>query len=342
VAAYLIAARQINSSFVEQRLAVASETIKLRLSTTVNSELSLALKMADTPIIRQYFLNPSDSGLESMAQAEFDNYQRHFKNGVVFWINDIDKIFYSTGNKPYVVDPSDPESYWYDMTLYETEVYNFNINYNPDLQQINLWVNLPVFADGEDGRKKPVGMMGTGINLNAFSDFVTSAFKEFDANITSYMFNHFNEITSAEDYELVFNKTLLTDYLGDAGIEITNAAKSLSDSESRTFTFGGDIYLVSSIPEMNWHLVVSYPVPGVLALNMIMNAMFFSMLFLILIIFIAIYIFVARSNDALEEQNRQLLTANRKAEAASRAKSDFLAKMSHKIRTANECHYRNV
>ncbi|MDR1508093.1 MAG: response regulator [Synergistaceae bacterium] len=331
--AYSISARQVNRSFIQQQLATASETIKLRLATTVNSELNLALKMADTPAIRQYFLNPSDREFEAGARAEFDNYQRYFKNGNVFWINDIDKIFYSTGNEPYVVDPADPNSYWYDMTLYETEKYNFNINYNPDLGQINLWVNLPVFADGEDGGKKPIGMLGTGIDLTAFSDFVASAYREFDANITPYLFNGLDEITSAMDYDLVFNKVLLTDHLGSAGAEIAKIAGELRDSQTRTFVFEGHIYLVSAIPEMNWHLVVAYPLPGLLALNTAMNGVFFGMLFLILVIFIVINFFVSHSDNALAEQNRLLIEANSRAESASRAKSDFLAQMSHEIRT---------
>ena len=35
----------------------------------------------------------------------------------------------------YTLDPTDPNEYWYNMTMYETDVYNFNINYNPQLKQ---------------------------------------------------------------------------------------------------------------------------------------------------------------------------------------------------------------
>ncbi|MDR1019983.1 MAG: cache domain-containing protein, partial [Synergistaceae bacterium] len=259
VTTYAISARQANRSFIRQQLATASETLKLRLATTVGSELNLALKLADTPVIRQYFLNPADKGLEAKAWGEFDSYRRYFKSGIVFWVNDIDKIFYSTGNDPYVVNPADPESYWYDMTLYKTEKYNFNINYNPDLGQIHLWVNIPVFGSSGNSRGKPIGMLGTAIDLTAFSDFVVSAYQEFDANITPYLFNSSNEITSAMDYGLVFNKVLLSDHLGSAGAEITRIAGELRDSDSRTFISGGHMYLVSAVPEVSWHLAVIYP-----------------------------------------------------------------------------------
>ncbi|MCL2186055.1 MAG: methyl-accepting chemotaxis protein, partial [Treponema sp.] len=113
ITVYTISARQTNRSYIEQQLSYASETIRLRLATAVNSELSLVLNMADSSSIKNHFKNPSDQSLKSSARKEFDVYERHFKQGVVFWINDIDKIFHSAGNDPYVIDPDDPESYWY-------------------------------------------------------------------------------------------------------------------------------------------------------------------------------------------------------------------------------------
>ena len=331
--AFTFSARQINRSYIEQQLAIASETMRLRLATSVSSELSLVVKMADTPIIRQYFMNPDDPGLKSLANIELLLYQEHFKNKIIFWVSDIDKVFYATGSEPYLMDPDNPANYWYNLTLYRTEKYNFNINYNPDIDQINLWVNVPVLVETEGDAKIPVGMLGTGINLNDFSDFVVSGYKEIDKSITPYMFNKYNEITSAMDYELVHNKVHLDDHLGDTGMELIRVAAALSDEGSSSFIYKENMYLVSSIPAMEWYLAVSYPLPGFLALNQAFNMVFFGMLFLIFLLLVIMNIFIVRSENTLTEQNLQLLDANRKAEAASQAKSDFLAKMSHEIRT---------
>ena len=330
--AYTISARQINRSFIEQQLAIASETMRLRLATTVNSELALVLKMADTQIIQQYFVNPGDPELEALANIEFTTYQEHFKDNLVFWINDVDKLFYSTGNEPYLLDPDDPENYWYDLTLYRTEKHNLNINYNPDLHEINLWVNVPVFVETDEGTRKPVGMLGTGINLTGFSNFVATAYSEFDKNITPYMFNKYHEITSAMDYGLVHNKVRLEDHLGNAGAKLIEIADMLSDAESQSVIYGNNMYMVSSIPAMEWYLAVSYPLPGFLALNQSMNMVFFGMLFLIFLMFIIMNVFIPRLENVLAEKDI-LLEANRKAGVALKAKSDFLAKMSHEIRT---------
>ena len=332
IAAYTISAHQLNLSFIKQQLSISSETMRLRLATSVNSELALVLKMADTPIIRQHFMNPYDPVLKNQAYTELELYEEHFENKIVFWVSDVDKVFYTTGNAPYIINPDDPASYWYNLTLYETEKFNFNINYNPDLDQINLWVNVPVFAEAHDN-KHPIGMLGIGINLTDFSNFVATSYREFDKNITPYMFNKYNEITSAMDYNLVENKVHLENLLGETGKELIRVARGLSDGESRSFIYNKKIYLVNSIPSMEWYLAVSYPLPGFLALNKAMNTVFFSMLFLILLMFIVINFYVARSEREMAQQNMQLLEAHRKAEFASQAKSDFLAKMSHEIRT---------
>ena len=337
IAAFTISARQINYSFIEQQLSIASETIRLRLASIVNSELALVRKLADTPVIRQFFENPSDSEMETLAHNELNEYQEHFDLKVVFWINDVDKIFYSTGNAPYVVDPDDPVSYWYNLTLYNTERYNFNINYNPNMQQINLWINVPVFLESGSsvysGRKTSLGMLGTGIDLTEFSDFIVNAYKDFDENIITYTFNKFDEITSAANYELVYNKVRLDKHLGETGKEILEIAHNLENREGHYFIYDDKFFLVSSIPEMEWFLAVSYPLPGLLAISRSMNSVFFSMLFLVLFILIVINIYIAYSETALEKQNVQLIEANKKSEVASRAKSDFLAAMSHELRT---------
>ena len=326
---YTISVYQINRSYIEQQLSIASETIRLRLATSINNELPLVMKLGDTPIIRQYFMDPTDPYLESRALAEFELYRGHFRTQLIFWINDVDKIFYFTGNDPYLMIPDDPGNYWYNLTLYETETHNLNINYNPELQQINLWINVPVFSED----RTPLGMLGTGINLTEFSDFVATAYREFDRNITSYMFNRFDEITSAMDIELMHNKVRLDEHLGEAGTQLLNMARSISDNETMTLLSNGNIYQLRSIPAMEWYLAVSYPEPGFLALNQPMNIVFFGMLLLILLMFIIVNVFVYRSENTLAENNARLVEANRIAESASQAKSDFLANMSHEIRT---------
>ena len=198
------------------------------------------------------------------------------------------------------------------------------------MRQIDLWVNAPVF---DEDNKKPLGMLGTAINLTNFSDFIANAYREFEDNITVYTFNKFHEITSAQNIELVINKVHLEDYFTEESEQIIRTADMLKAGENIIFTRNEKIYLICSIPEMEWHAVIRYPQYGIFALNQYKNILFFSMLFLILFILIVLNIFIARSENAIEKQNLQLIDANIKTEAANQSKSNFLATMSHEIRT---------
>ena len=129
-AAFLFSMKKIVRTNVIQELSRLIEKKRLHLAASVNQEISLVLKIADTPLIKSYFLQPDDPALEQLAFEEFAAYRRNLKNNTVFWINDRDKLFYFDDASPYLVEPDDPESYWYNMTLYETTRYNFNINYN--------------------------------------------------------------------------------------------------------------------------------------------------------------------------------------------------------------------
>jgi methyl-accepting chemotaxis protein len=194
--AFVLSMRQITHNVKGTELQQTVEIEKIKLEASVNSEIAIALKMADSPLIQSYFVRPNDADLEKIAFEEIAGYRRAFKANSVFWVNDIDHKFYSDDTPPYQMDPQAPENYWYLMTLNETAKYNFNINYNPNLKVTNLWINAPVFAAG----RRPVGILGTGINL---SDFIDSVFKNYSGGGSLYLFSETGEITGAKDSKLV-------------------------------------------------------------------------------------------------------------------------------------------
>jgi signal transduction histidine kinase/CheY-like chemotaxis protein len=299
--------------------------MRLRLATVVNSEIALTRKMADSPVIQRYFMNPSDTRLRQDAFDELESYRRNFGGKSLFWVNDIDKLFYISNKEPYLVDPSLPENYWFNMTLYETDTYNFNINYNPDLKETNLWINAPVFSDD----KTPVGMLGTPIRID---DFLQAVLMVDDA-IALFMFNKFSEITVARDQRLVFDKVLLQNHLGKAGETIISLAKNMQDAGMDFFVHEDVVYCVSSVPVLHWYLVCGSSIKFFTLIDP-MIARVFGAIFIISAFIVVIFnMYVARMNRTMESQYQELALANAQAAMASQAKSTFLARMSHEIRT---------
>ena len=316
--AFVFSMRQIIRINTGSELSQMLEIKRIKLETSVENEISLALLIADSPLIRSFFANPGDPELKRIAFQEMAAYRRAFAANSIFWVNDADRLFYFNDDAPYVLDPDIPDNYWYRMTLYETEVYNFNINYNPDLNVTNLWINVPVFDDGG----KPLGMIGSGIDLSTFLDMVYEDHSEI-ADI--YFFNSTGEITGANNVEMVASKKSIDRELGFVDIDIISIAKTLESGEALTLDFPMGKIALSSIPLLDWYSIAVFYY-SIYDYNNAMTV-FFILAFIVLMFVLVIFnVFISR-----------LLTPMRKsmeeAEAANQAKSAFLSTMSHEIRT---------
>jgi len=113
----------VNNEIVIAMNYSAAETAEYQPQSTGTAQQSCGelnpkrLKMASSPLIKHFFMNPEDSGLKEIALDEIFVYCAAFESGSVFWINAIDMLFHLDESIPYLLDPSIPENYWYNMTL---------------------------------------------------------------------------------------------------------------------------------------------------------------------------------------------------------------------------------
>ena len=315
---FLFSMRQIIRENKGIFLSKILEIERIKLETSVNNDIVIALKMADSPLIRRYFSNPYDASLENLAVVELDSYSNAFESKTAFWINDADKLFHYTGSSPYRLDLENPDNYWYSMTLYETDVYNFNINYNPDLDVINLWINAPVY--GSD--RTPIGMLGTGIDI---SKYLATRNTEHDDKLDIYFFNSAGEITGAKDAMLVADKRNIEKELGAAGNGVIALAKNMNPGEIKTLDTPLGRISVGNVPLLGWYSVAIQPDSFKDYLTPL-TALFFLMIIVIMITIVIFNIFIS---GLLIPLQRSMVAA----EEANQAKSVFLANMSHEIRT---------
>jgi methyl-accepting chemotaxis protein len=282
--AFVFSMGQIVRSSASRELLRMVEIERIKLESSVNGEIAIALKMADSPLIKQYFSDPNDPDLEKIAFDEIAGYRRAFKANSVFWVNDIDKKFYSDNAYAYTVDPQDPGSYWYHMTMYETEKYNFNINYNDQLKKTNLWINAPVFENG-----KPIGILGTGIDLSAF---INSIYRNFSGRAEMYFFNAAGEITGAQDTSLIEAKKTIGDTLGEIGVELAARAKDISADEFQFFDGQWKEVAIGAVPALNWYVAAIMPTGIGDYFNTGIAVLFLAILLVILVIFIIFNLFI--------------------------------------------------
>ncbi|MDR2555762.1 MAG: hypothetical protein LBC64_10090, partial [Fibromonadaceae bacterium] len=88
-----------------QKLMQLIEIERLKLEASINSEIALALRMADSPLIQWYFLNPDDENIKQFALGEIAGYRKAFTQKNVFWVGDTDKKYYFNDEYIYTIDP---------------------------------------------------------------------------------------------------------------------------------------------------------------------------------------------------------------------------------------------
>jgi len=291
---FVILMEQNLRNSLRYELTKSVELERLRFEASVNTEITIVLKMADSPLIKRYFSNPGDLDLEKLAIEEINAYWRALAEESVFWVNDNDKIFHFADFASYRVDPQSPENYWYNMTLYETDVYNFNINYNPHLNVTNLWVNAPVF----DNEGKPIGMVGTGINL---SNFINNIYRNYSGFAELYFINDYGEITGARNIDLVADKVSIRQEIGINSDEFFIQLSSLKNSEIgnneiryfNTLNKRG-LIVFGTIPTLNWHIIAVHYFTIGETLQTGMTVLFIVLIAVILAVFTIFNIFTLR------------------------------------------------
>jgi serine phosphatase RsbU (regulator of sigma subunit) len=283
------------------------EIEQIKLEASVESEIAIVLRMANSPLIKRYFANPDDAVLEQKAFEEFEVYREAFVSQTVFWINDIDMIFYFSDGVPYVVDPYDPVNYWYFLTTRETEVYNFNINFNPDMDMIMLWVNAPVF----DENNNAIGMVGCGINL---TEFINTLYSGYTDTAELLFFNAFGEITGAREMFYVENKIPLDEKLGQAGTEILNKAKTIKPGEFTYFELYAvsGVGVVGTVPSLDWYMAAVQTFSFGDSLRNGMTVLFAVMAAVMLVIIVIFNTFAIRLLRESESAKRKTEIANDK------------------------------
>ena len=299
-AAFVFLMRQILHNNAGNELTRVVEMEKHKLEAYVNSEIAIVRKMASSPVIQQYFLNPDNEKTANIAFEDIEGYRQTFASKSLFWVSDTDKKFYMDGEYSYTVDPDDPAHYWYNMTMYKTETYNFNINYNPNLNVTNLWINAPVF----DREHKSIGMLGTGISL---SDFVNTINERHSGQCELYFFNASGEITGAHNVELVANKILLDKELGQTGSRILAEAKNLKNGEIKYFETHDrkGVAAFCRIPALNWNVTAIHCFTVKDTLQTGMTFLFGVMMAVIFSIFVVFNLF---ASILLEPLNRLIKT----------------------------------
>ena len=327
--AYSYSARKINEAYVERQLLFASQTLKMLLYSLVDGELALMLKLADTDVTRDYLRSPFDAKLEKAAREKFEGFNRFLRNGALFWSSAVDRRLFSMTDPTRQIPFGEPDSEWYDFTMKSGQPFFITVGPNIFTGRDTVWLNVPVLD--ADSEKRPLGLLGSGIELDLWLREAELAFQCLDPQLNWYLFGSDGRIITAANAGFGGLKASIFEELGDIKTELGHAAEGVRPRGP--FLKDRNLYQITYIENFNWLLVVKYTLPDLIALNLPFNIMFFSMFLIFFFIIFSFNIFIRKADIELAEGRQSLLLANRKAEKASRAKSMMLAIVSHELRT---------
>ena len=219
---------------------------RLEYDAGFRSEIALALQLSRSPAVIQHFENPDDEELRAAAWKEFSIYREAFQSKVVHWLSVAERDYYVDMEFAQHVDPSNPADFWYNKTIYETEVYNFVVNYYDVIDKTMLWVNIPVRNDAGS----VVGMAGSAIPV---TDYVDIMFSTLDEDIPMYFYDNAGIITGARDDVNLADKMQITEMMPKlAGVDLAVAENTYLDR------FDGS-YVFLPFKDVGWTAVLHIP-----------------------------------------------------------------------------------
>ena len=136
------------------------------------TEVALARKLADSPLLQRWAVREDDPALKREALAELASYRRHFRDGSYFFIPRASGNYYHNdrenrypgGQVVQVVRPGVAEHSWFYAAVDSKDAVQLNVDPNPALGRTNVWINVQVSLGD-----RVVAMAGTGIDLGDFT-----------------------------------------------------------------------------------------------------------------------------------------------------------------------------
>ncbi|GHU50384.1 hypothetical protein AGMMS49975_01300 [Clostridia bacterium] len=284
-AAFLFAIRAIVHKDAQQELTRLVDIERVELGNQVDSQIALAVKMAGSPVIKDYLRAPRDAEASARAFDEFSSYAEAFGSKNVFWTSEESHEFYLAGELGYILDENAPSEEWYVSSKNSSAPYIFNIDYNIMTGATSFWIN----ARSTDTDGKFLGVVGIGIEL---TEFFHDIYKNIDTDIYDlYFFDHEGRITSAVDAQLVVDGVMISDiFEGDA----LGAAKNLGADDIKLITDGETEIVVGNLESLGWYLVASTKVGTDMYFKNNVSLIYMILIFVVLVVFIVFNIMIFR------------------------------------------------
>jgi len=273
----------------------AMERLRLVMGAAFDGKIALVRKTADSILIRQHLINPTDLKLRNMALEERAAYRKAFGTNNLFWTG-VQGEYIPYREKTYTMDPTANGYKLYGSVVKADDSVQLDAVFTIGRLKNTLWIDAPVL----ENKNKTIGFVRTGIEIN---DFVKDFYRGYPGTAELYFFNTAGEIIGAKEDNLIKNKTNMTDLFGQDGMEILTRVRGLSTSGEISSFETKDrkaVFAIESIPRLDWHIVAIdfFNNKKVLPKDMIMHVI--ATLAIIFIFFVVLNVYVVKIMNPLD------------------------------------------
>ena len=304
IAIYLSTQKIITS--LGTRFAVKQALLeKSKLMSQIQRDLSLSLKMANSPLLQQWLANEENQELKNQAVEEIESYRQSFAGKSLFLaINRSGHYYFSDGRSSdfsiprYTLDAKNKNDTWFFRAMADVDSFELNIDYDNHLELNKIWYNV-IIRDRQDQK---IGLGGSGVDITSFINQVIDID---EPGIETILFSGGGIIEGHKDRQYVLHNSKVRGRekkytifdLMDSDIDRTltkSAIDRLSNEQSEVenlpIALQGRRYLaaISYMAEIRWYNLVLIDAQQVIGSRSFLPILAISIISLLIIVVIII------------------------------------------------------
>ncbi len=285
---------------------------KAQLLSLVTREVTLAQKMASSPLLKEWVAKESDPGRRQRALTELEDYRQFFRSRSYFFAMADSGHYYYNDDKSghserprYTLEERNLKDGWFYATLRKVKDVQLNVDTDRHLGITRVWINTVV----RNAEGRAVAVTGTGLDL---SDFILNVVRNADGKSANLIIDERGAIQAHRDLSLIdfasvrkvetseLQRTLAS--LLSSPQEVAELEKTMHElmqggekAHSLVLTLQGQRQLaaLSWIPEVRW-FVVSLINPKVASSSTRLPAGIFALAIALVVVVLLAVVFVQR------------------------------------------------
>lgn len=278
---------------------------KSKLMSQIQHDLSLSLKMANSPLLQQWVGDEEHQGLKRQAMAELESYRQSFEGESVFLaIAGSGHYYFADGSTTdlaapkYTLNVDNKNDAWFFRTIADVESFELNIDYDNHLDLNKIWYNVVI----RDRAKRKIGLGGSGVDI---SSFISQVIDIDEPGIETILFSSGGTIEGHKDRNYVIHnskvrgdekKFTIFDFIDSevdrnkTRIAIDRLTKGQSEVENLSLSLQGQEYLaaIAYMAKIHWYNLVLIDAQQVIGFRSFLPILAISIVSLLIIVVIIV------------------------------------------------------